>query len=80
MMVHRNDIFHIGHMDLGRGRLTVLTETALDNRPASRRTIAIDLPTMVDGQGILAGVSMDGSVELNLPAREGDVKEPHGLR
>ena len=78
VMVHRrNDIFHIGHMDLERGRLTVLTETALDESPSiAPNDSTLIYATMVDGQGILAGVSMDGSVKFNLPAREGDVREP----
>ena len=78
VMVHRrNDIFHIGHMDLARGRLTVLTETSLDESPSiAPNDSTLIYATMVDGQGILAGVSMDGSVKFKLPARDGDVREP----
>ena len=78
VMVHRrNGIFHIGHLDLERGRLSVLTETALDESPSIAPNDSLLIyATMVDGQGILAGVSMDGSVKFNLPAREGDVREP----
>ena len=78
VMVHRrNDIFHIGHLDLVRGRLTVLTETSLDESPSiAPNDSTLIYATMVDGQGILAGVSMDGSVKFKLPARDGDVREP----
>ena len=77
-MVHRrNDIFHIGHLDLVRGRLTVLTETSLDESPSiAPNDSTLIYATMVDGQGILAGVSLDGSVKFKLPARDGDVREP----
>ena len=78
VMVHRrNGIFHISHLDLDRGRFSVLTETALDESPSiAPNDSMLIYATMVDGQGILAGVSMDGSVKFNLPAREGDVREP----
>ena len=64
-------------LDLVRGRLNVLTETSLDESPSiAPNDSTLIYATMVDGQGILAGVSMDGSVKFKLPARDGDVREP----
>ena len=77
-MVHRrNDIFHISYLDLARGFLRVLTDTALDESPSlSPNDSTLIYATQVNGRGILAGVSIDGGVRFNLPAREGDVREP----
>lgn len=78
VMVHRrNGIFHIAYLDLKRGRLTVLTETALDESPSiAPNGSMLIYATQVDGQGILAAVSIDGGVKFNLPSSEGDVREP----
>ena len=78
IMVHRRKgIFHIGHLDLERGFLRVLTETALDESPSVAPNDSLLIyATQVNGRGILAGVSIDGGVRFNLPATEGDVREP----
>lgn len=78
VMVHRrNGIFHIAYLDLKRGRLTVLTETSLDESPSiAPNGSMLIYATQVDGQGILAAVSIDGGVKFNLPSTEGDVREP----
>ncbi|MBD3648735.1 MAG: Tol-Pal system protein TolB [Pseudomonadales bacterium] len=78
VMVHRrNGTFHIAYLDLRRGRLTVLTETALDESPSiAPNGSMLIYATQVDGQGILAAVSIDGGVKFNLPSTEGDVREP----
>ena len=78
VMVHRRDgIFHIALLELKRGRLTVLSETALDESPsiAPNGSVLI-FATQVRGEGILAAVSIDGGVKFNLPSSEGDVREP----
>lgn len=78
VMVHRrNGTFHIAFLDLRRGRTTVLTETSLDESPSiAPNGSMLIYATQVDGQGILAGVSIDGSVKYELPSTEGDVREP----
>lgn len=78
VMVHRrNGTFHIAFLDLRRGRTTVLTETSLDESPSiAPNGSMLIYATQVDGQGILAAVSIDGSVKFNLPSTEGDVREP----
>lgn len=78
IMVHRRDgIFHIAMLDLNRGRLTVLTETSLDESPSvAPNGSMLIYATQVEGEGILAAVSIDGGVKFNLPSSEGDVREP----
>lgn len=78
IMVHRRKgIFHISYLDLERGFLRVLTETALDESPSIAPNDSLLIyATQVNGRGILAGVSIDGGVRFNLPATEGDVREP----
>ena len=78
VFVHRNDgVFHIAVMDLERGRLMVLTSTSLDESPsiAPNGTMLI-YATQDRGRGILAVVSIDGTVKYRLPSSVGDVREP----
>ncbi len=78
IMVHRREgIFHIAMLELERGRLTVLTETSLDESPSiAPNGSMLIYATQVAGEGILAAVSIDGGVKFNLPSSEGDVREP----
>ena len=78
VFVHRrNGIFHIAWQDLERDNLQVLTETSLDESPslAPNGTMLI-YATQDQGKGILAVVSIDGSVKYRLPSSSGDVREP----
>ena len=64
-MVHRrNDIFHWSFGSSTRSTLTEDFARRVAQHRAQRQYI--DLRNMVDGQGILAGVSMDGSVKFKL--------------
>jgi|TARA_Y100000310_G_scaffold345590_1_gene466989 TolB protein len=78
ILVHRrNGVFHIALLDLKRGRLRVLTETALDESPSiAPNGSMLIYATLHRGQGILAAVSVDGGVKFRLPSSEGDVREP----
>ncbi len=78
VFVHRtNGVFHIAWQDLERDNLQVLTQTALDESPslAPNGTMLI-YATQDQGRGILAVVSIDGSVKYRLPSSSGDVREP----
>jgi len=78
VFVHRtNGVFHIAWQDLERDNLQVLTQTALDESPslAPNGTMLI-YATQDRGRGILAVVSIDGSVKYRLPSSSGDVREP----
>ena len=78
VMVHRRDgIFHIALLDLKRGRLSILTQTTLDESPSvSPNGSMLIYATQDKGEGILAAVSIDGGMKFNLPSSEGDVREP----
>ena len=78
VMVHRrDDIFHIALLDLRRGRMTVLTQTSLDESPSiAPNGSMLIYATQVGNNGILAAASIDGGVKFNLPSSEGDVREP----
>ena len=58
-------------------RRSVLTSTSLDESPsiAPNGTMLI-YATQDRGRGILAVVSIDGSVKYRLPSTVGDVREP----
>jgi TolB protein len=77
-MVHRRKgIFHIALLELVRGRLTVLTETALDESPSiAPNGSMLIYATQYRGQGVLAAVSIDGGVKFRLPSSSGNVREP----
>jgi len=80
VFVHRresNAVFHIALLDIERDRLTVLTQTSLDESPsvAPNGTMLI-YATQDRGRGILAAVSIDGRVKYRLPSAAGDVREP----
>ena len=81
--VHRNKgVFHIAVLDIEEGGAPrILTSTRLDESPSVAPNGAMLIyattgPSAGGGQGILAAVSMDGRVELRLPASNGDVREP----
>lgn len=78
VLVHRREgIFHIAYLDLNRGRMRVLTETELDESPSiAPNGSMLIYATQSGGRGILGAVSIDGGVKFNLPANEGDVREP----
>jgi len=69
--------FHIAVQDLVRDRVQVLTSTALDESPSIAPNGSMLLyATKYGERGILAAVSVDGSVKFRLPSKEGDVREP----
>ncbi len=78
VFVHRDKgMFHIAWQDLERDNLQVLTQTALDESPSLAPNGAMLIYATQDrGRGILAVVSIDGSVRYRLPSSSGDVREP----
>lgn len=78
IMVHRRKgIYHIALLELTRGRLTVLTETALDESPSiAPNGSMLIYATQYRGRGVLAVVSIDGGVKFRLPSSQGNVREP----
>ncbi len=69
--------YHIAVHDLVTERLTVLTQTQLDESPTIAPNGSIVLyATKREGRSILGAVAVDGGVSFNLPARDGEVQEP----
>ena len=77
-LVHQRDgRYHIAVLDLVTDRLTVLTETSLDESPSIAPNGSVVLYATKRGQdSILAAVAVDGGVRFSLPSREGSVQEP----
>ena len=77
-LVHQRDgRYHIAVFDLVTDRLTVLTETSLDESPSIAPNGSIVLYATKRGENsILGAVAVDGGVRFSLPAREGSVQEP----
>ena len=77
-LVHqREGRYHIAVFDLVTDRLTVLTETSLDESPSIAPNGSIVLYATKRGEdSILGAVAVDGGVRFSLPAREGSVQEP----
>lgn len=78
VFVHRrNGDFHIGVKDLKRGTFDVITKTDMDESPSvAPNGSMIIYGTQQRGTGVLQAVSIDGRVKVNLPSREGEVREP----
>jgi len=77
-MVHRDDGgFHIAVRDQETGLLRVLTQGKLDEAPSfSPNGSMIIYATEDRGRGVLAAVSVDGSVKQILRLHQGEVREP----
>ena len=78
VFVHRSSgRFQIGVQDLKRGTFDVVTGTNMDESPsvAPNGTMII-YGTQEGGTGVLEAVSIDGRVKVNLPSKEGEVREP----
>lgn len=76
--IHRRDgVFHTAVQDVKTGRVTVLTQTNLDESPTlAPNGRMIMYATKKGRQGLLATVSVDGGVQVPLPPKNGDVREP----
>ena len=77
LLHHRDGRFHIAVFDLVTERLTVLTETSLDESPiiAPHGSLVI-YATKRGDRSVLGAVAVDGGVKFSLPARSGSVQEP----
>jgi len=78
VMLHKRDgNFEIAMQNLATGDVKTLTDTKLDESPSiSPNGNQIIYSTTDNNRRILAAISLDGSVQLKLPARQGDVREP----
>lgn len=80
VMVHRQQgdrAFHIAVQSLDTGSIQILSKTELDESPSVAPNGAMLMyATQYQGRGILAAVSVDGSVKFRLPSSSSDVREP----
>ncbi len=78
VFIHRRENrYHLAIQDLARDRISVLTQTALDESPSiAPNSSMLIYATRQGNQGILAVVSVDGAVKYRLPSNTGDVREP----
>ena len=77
-LVHQKDgRFHIAVFDLVSERLTVLTETSLDESPSIAPNGSVVIYATKRGdRSVLSAVAVDGGVKFSLPGRSGSVQEP----
>ena len=79
VMSHRQEdkSFNIGVQSLGQTQITSLTHSSLDESPSvAPNGKMVVYATQLAQKGILGIVSIDGLVQIKLPARDGDVQEP----
>ena len=76
--VHRSGgSFHVGVQDLRRGTFDIVTQTDMDESPSvAPNGSMIIYGTQHRGTGVLEAVSIDGRVKVELPSKEGEVREP----
>ena len=77
-LVHQRDgRFHVAVFDLVTERMTVLTETSLDESPSIAPNGSLVIYATKRGErSVLGAVAVDGGVKFSLPARSGSVQEP----
>jgi TolB protein len=77
-MIHRVDgKYRVAVQDLESGNLRVLTDGTLDESPSFAPNGSMIIYATNSGmKGVLAAVSVDGSVRQRLTVEEGDVREP----
>jgi len=79
VMIHRQEDkrFNIGVQHIGSGQIMTLTRGSMDESPSmAPNGKMVVYATQAGNQGILAITSLDGAIQMRLPARDGDVQEP----
>lgn len=74
-----SSLFNIGILDLNNGTFRVLTTSSgTDNESPSiaPNSSMVLYGTLAAGRGVLGVVATDGSVQLRMPARNGEVQDP----
>jgi TolB protein len=63
--------------DLQRGTFNIVTRTDMDESPSvAPNGSMVIYGTQHGGTGVLEAVSIDGRVKVELPSKEGEVREP----
>ena len=79
VLIHRQEDkrFNIGVQHMGSSQIFSVTHADMDESPSvAPNGKMIVYATQTGHQGILAITSLDGAVQIKLPARDGDVQEP----
>ena len=78
VMLHQEKgVYSVARLDLTNNRFEILTDTARDQSPSIAPNGDMLLyATRYNGRQVLGMVSIDGRIQLRLPAQEGDVREP----
>lgn len=78
MLNRESNLFNIGILDLNSGVFKVLTNSGSDSESPSiaPNGSMVLYGTLFNGQSVLSLVSTDGSVEMRMPARNGEVQDP----
>jgi len=79
VMIHRQDdrSFNIGVQHVGSTQIIPITHSPMDESPSvAPNGKMVVYATTVGHQGMLGIASIDGAVQIRLPARDGDVQEP----
>ncbi len=78
VMLHREDReFSIGVQNVASSIISIITDSDSDESPTvSPNGKLVLYATRIQQKGILAITSIDGSIRIRLPSREGDVQEP----
>lgn len=73
-----SNIFNIGILDLNSGIFRVLTNSGNDNESPSiaPNSSMVLYGTLYNGRNVLGLVATDGSVQMRMPARNGEVQDP----
>lgn len=78
-MIHRvSGVYNIAILDLDSGSVRVLSSSAADSASPSiaPNGSMVLYDTVYNGSNVLAMVSADGSIQLRLPARNGEAQDP----
>jgi TolB protein len=78
VLLHQeNGVFSIARLELSNNRFDILTDTNRDQSPSIAPNGDMLLyATRHNGRQVLGMVSIDGRIQLRLPAQEGEVREP----
>ena len=79
VLIHRQEDkrFNIGVQHMGSSQIFLVTNGDMDESPSvAPNGKMVVYATQTGHQGILAMTSLDGAVQIKLPARDGDVQEP----
>jgi len=78
MLNQESGLYNIGILDLDTGVFRVLTNSGSDNESPSiaPNGSMVLFGTLYNGRSVLGMVATDGSVQIRLPARNGEVQDP----